>query len=154
MPANEVRGLVCGKFYPLHKGHDYLIQTALENCDELTIMIVQQPQQKPGGKLREKWIKHAYPRAKVILVNDIYKDGNHRAWADFTIKTLGYPPDIVFSSESYGEPWATTMGSKHMLVDPERKNVPISAKEIRKNPAGKREFINPEVRNYYLNRDI
>lgn len=150
MPSKKVKGLVCGKFYPLHKGHDFLIQTALENCDELTIMIVQQARQKPPGKLREKWLKQAYPQAKVILVDDIYKDGDHQAWADFTIKTLGHAPDIVFSSESYGEPWAAAMGSKHMLVDPQRKNVPISAAEIRKDPAGKQEFISPEARKYYL----
>ncbi|HEX5455964.1 MAG TPA: nicotinate-nucleotide adenylyltransferase, partial [Candidatus Saccharimonadales bacterium] len=93
---------------------------------------------------------HAYPQAKAILVDDIYKDGDHQAWADFTIKTLGYVPDIVFSSEEYGEPWSKAMGSKHMLVDLQRKNVPISAAQIRKNPAAKQEYINSEVRDYYL----
>jgi HTH-type transcriptional repressor of NAD biosynthesis genes len=150
MPTKKVNGLVCGKFYPLHKGHDFLIQTALNNCDHLTIMIVQQPHQKPPGKLREAWLKRAYPTAKVILVDDIYKDGDHPAWADFTIKTLGQAPDIVFSSEAYGEPWSIAMGSRHMLVDLERKHVPISASEIRQNPAAKQEFISPEARAYYL----
>lgn len=150
MPAKKVRGLVCGKFYPLHKGHDYLIRTALKHCDELTIMVVQQADQDPPGKLREQWLKHAYPEAKVILVDDIYKDGDHQAWGDFTIKTLGYAPDIVFSSEQYGEPWSKAMGSEHMLVDLERKHVPISAAEIRKDPRAKQDFINPEVRDYYL----
>lgn len=150
MPSGKIRGLVCGKFYPLHKGHDFLIRTALNHCDDLTIMIVQQPLQKPSGKLREKWLKHAYPQAKVILVDDIYKDGNHQAWGDFTVKILGYTPDIVFSSEQYGEPWSRAMGSDHMLVDPERKHVPISAAEIRKEPAAKQQYMSPEVRSYYL----
>ena len=150
MPHKEVKGLVCGKFYPLHKGHDYLIQTALNNCDRLTILIVQQPGQKPSGKVREKWLRNAYPQATVKLVDDIYKDGDHRAWANFTIRTLGYAPDTVFSSEGYGEPWARAMGSKHMMIDPDRKQVPVTATEIRKDPKNNQEFINPEVRAYYL----
>ena len=31
-------GLVIGKFFPLHKGHQYLIDTALEQVKELTIL--------------------------------------------------------------------------------------------------------------------
>lgn len=150
MPRKEVKGLVCGKFYPLHKGHDYLIRTALKHCDRLTIMIVRQAGQKPPGKVRERWLKHAYPEALVILVDDIYKDGDHRAWAEFTVRTLGFVPDVVFSSERYGEPWSKAMGSRHMLVDPARKNVPVSARDIRNNPEALQEFINPEVRAYYL----
>ncbi|HEX5744378.1 MAG TPA: adenylyltransferase/cytidyltransferase family protein [Candidatus Saccharimonadales bacterium] len=150
MPRKEVKGLVCGKFYPLHKGHDYLIRTAQKHCDHLTIMVVQQPGQQPPGKIRERWLKHAYPKARIILVDDIYKDGDHRVWAEFTAKTLGYAPDIVFSSEKYGEPWSEAMGSKHMLVDPERQHVPVSASEIRRHPRANQEFMSPEVRAYYL----
>jgi cytidyltransferase-like protein len=146
----KVEGLVCGKFYPLHKGHDYLIRTALEHCGHLTIMIVQQAGQKPPGKVREEWLRRAYPQASVVLVDDPYKDGDHQAWADFTVRTLGYAPDIVFSSERYGKPWAEGMGSKHMLVDPERKHVPVSASDIREDPEANREFISPAARPYYL----
>lgn len=152
MPDQKIEGLVCGKFYPLHKGHDYLIRTALKHCDHLTIMIVQQAGQEPPGKLREQWLRHAYPQAKVVLVDDIYKDGDHRAWADFTVESLGFAPDVVFSSESYGEPWAAGMGSRHVLVDPGRKHVPVSATDIREHPRAKQEFINPEVRAYYLQK--
>lgn len=136
----------------MHKGHDFLIRTAQKHCDRLTIMIVQQPGQKPSGKLRERWLKKSYPQASVILVDDIYKDGDSKAWADFTIKVLGYAPDIVFTSERYGQPWSDFMGSKHILVDLERKNVPISAREIRKDPLAKREFIDSDVREYYAKR--
>lgn len=32
-------GLVLGKFAPLHKGHEYLIETALREMDRVTVMI-------------------------------------------------------------------------------------------------------------------
>src|SRR4051812_15365250 len=108
------QGLVVGKFYPFHKGHAYLIETALKHCDHLTILIVQQPEQKPNGSTREKWLKHAYPQATIRLVDDIYKDGDSKAWADYTIHLLGKAPDIVFTSEAYGEPWTKFMGSEHV----------------------------------------
>lgn len=150
MPRKKLEGLVCGKFYPPHKGHDYLIRTALENCDHLTIMVVQQAEQEPPGSLRERWVRHAYPQATVILVDDIYKDGHHQVWADFTVRTLGFAPDIVFSSEKYGEPWARGMGARHIMVDPERSHIPVSASEIREHPAANQRYLNPEVRAYYL----
>jgi NadR type nicotinamide-nucleotide adenylyltransferase len=153
MPNKAVRGLVCGKFYPLHKGHDYLIRTAMRQCDSLTIMIVQQPDQRPPGELRKKWLEHAYPETEIVLVDDIYKDGDHQAWADFTVSALGYAPDVVFSSEKYGESWSAGMGSRHVLVDPGRERVPVSASEIRRNPKAHQEFLNDEVRNYYLQND-
>lgn len=151
MPDKQINGLVCGKFYPLHKGHDYLIKTALEHCEQLTIMIVQQPDQEPSGKLREEWLTKAYPGANVILAGDIYKDGDHQAWADYTIEVLDYAPDIVFSSESYGKPWSDAMDSQHMMVDFDREQVPISAEAIRKDPKANWEFINPDVQEYYTN---
>ena len=33
------RGLVFGKFMPLHRGHQHLIDTALSQCDDLTIVV-------------------------------------------------------------------------------------------------------------------
>jgi HTH-type transcriptional repressor of NAD biosynthesis genes len=88
----------------------------------------------------------------VRLVDDIYKDDDSKAWADYTIKLLGQAPDIVFTSEAYGDPWARLMGSEHMLVDLERKHVPVSATEVRKNPLATWRFLGPDVRSYYAVR--
>ena len=40
------RGFVIGKFDPPHKGHHFLIDTALENSDELHIIICEFPENK------------------------------------------------------------------------------------------------------------
>ena len=32
-------GLILGKFAPLHKGHQFMIETALKEMDELVILI-------------------------------------------------------------------------------------------------------------------
>jgi len=46
----------------------------------------------------------------------------------------GYVPDVVFTSEDYGEAYARFMGAKHILVDKQRKTVTISARQIRSDP--------------------
>ena len=38
-----MRGVVIGKFYPPHKGHNYLIDTALKNSDEVDVLVVDNP---------------------------------------------------------------------------------------------------------------
>ncbi len=145
-------GLVVGKFYPFHKGHAYLIETALQQCEDLTIVVVANQDQRPPGQLREQWLKQAYPQATVRLVDDIYKDDDSQAWADYTIELLGKAPDIVFTSEEYGDRWAELMGCQHVLVDLERRTVPISGTQVRQNPLGTWQFLDPGVRAYYAKR--
>ena len=35
----KTKGLVLGKFMPLHKGHIHLIETAAAEVDELTVLV-------------------------------------------------------------------------------------------------------------------
>ena len=58
------RGLVVGKFCPLHLGHEFLIETAQTACDELVILSYA----KPGWRgyergVREAWLTMRFPRA-------------------------------------------------------------------------------------------
>ena len=34
----STHGLVIGKFYPLHAGHEHLVTTAADRCDRLTVV--------------------------------------------------------------------------------------------------------------------
>ncbi len=118
----------------------------------MTILVVDSRGQQPPGMVREQWLKQAYPEATVRLVDDIYEDNNSKAWADYTIKLLGKAPDIVFTSETYGDRWAGFMESQHMLVDLERKTVPISGTKVRHNPMESWQFLDTNVRSYYAKR--
>jgi len=143
-----------GKFYPPHKGHHFLIDTAQRHCDELIIMVVEKKGQQPDGPTRVRWLKAVHPDVDIRLIEDIYDDDNSQAWADYSIKLLGRAPDIVFTSENYGDTWARLMGSGHMLVDLERKVVPVSASMVRANPLEKWEFLDPPVRANYAKRVV
>jgi len=146
------RGIVIGKFYPPHKGHKYLIEQGCSQVDELTVIVCDKKGQKICGELRANWLKEMVPAANVIVVEDNLPEDDSRAWAEYTLQILGYAPEIVFTSEDYGEQYAKCMGSRHMLIDKERKTVPISGTKIRENPLNYWDYLEPCVRSYFAKR--
>lgn len=146
------KGLVVGKFYPPHKGHSYLINKALENCDQLTVLVCDSKKYSIDAKTRAKWIKSIHKDAKVKIIPDIGKDDDSKAWGKHTIDFLGYAPDIVFSSEDYGVTYAKAMKSEHYMVDRMRSKVPISATKVRNNVIENWNFLKPIVRQKYCIR--
>jgi len=146
------RGLVIGKFYPFHKGHSFLIEQAKKQVDELTVVICYRCDQTIDGNLRAQWVKEEHPNVNVLVVIDILDDENSKAWAEYTQKFLGYVPDVVFTSEDYGEEFARHLGCQHVLIDKERKSIPISGTEIREKPLDNWGFLTPAVRAHYAKR--
>lgn len=146
-------GLIIGKFYPPHLGHTFLIDTARAQVDHLTVMVCAEPRQSIPGHLRLEWMRELHPTCNVVLVEDTLGD-DFKLWAEFCVDYLGYSPDLVFSSERYGEPFASAMGSRHVLVDLDRLNIPISATAIRDNPFQHWEFLAPCVRAYFVKRIV
>jgi NadR type nicotinamide-nucleotide adenylyltransferase len=145
-------GIVIGKFYPPHKGHKFLIETACRYSEKVTVIVCDKEGQSIPGAIRAEWLKEMVPECEVVVVGDILADDDSKGWAEYTVKTLGYVPEAVFTSENYGERYARYMGSRHMLVDIDRKNVPVSATLIRKDPFASWEYIEPCVRAYYVKR--
>jgi nicotinamide mononucleotide adenylyltransferase len=58
----------------------------------------------------------------------------------------GDGPDIVFSSEPYGDEIARRFGAVAVAVDPSRTAVPVSATLIRERPLEHLHFLAPPVR--------
>lgn len=146
------RGLVIGKFYPPHAGHSYLIDTALAGCGELDVLVCDSPAYKIPARQRAKWLKQIHPKAHVKIIADIGKDDDSAAWAEHTMKFLGYAPDIVFSSEDYGKTYAGLMGARHKLVDKKRLRHPVSGTLVRKNVLKQWRHIKEPVRRKYARR--
>lgn len=144
------RGLVIGKFYPPHRGHKYLIDTAKAQCDELTVIICWKRSETIPGNLRAAWLKKIHPDVFIKMIEDTtLEDDDSEGWAKYTLEILGYVPDAVFTSENYGDPYAKFMGSVHVLVDKARTNIPISATMVRSNPLFYGKFLEPVVRAYF-----
>ncbi|HEX8904944.1 MAG TPA: AAA family ATPase, partial [Longimicrobiaceae bacterium] len=121
------RGMVVGKFAPLHRGHELLIRRALAECDEVVIVSYQRPE-LPGypAALRERWLTTLFPQARVLVVtperlralvppgsnppeipsNDAAENEDRRFCGFLCTDVLGVTVDAVFTSEDYGDGFA------------------------------------------------
>lgn len=147
-----IHGLVIGKFYPPHRGHKFLIETALAQVDHLDVLICVRADHAISGDLRGQWLQEIHAAAHVRAIDDPGEDDNSKFWAEYTVKVLGRAPDVVFTSEDYGEAFAHFLGCRHVMVDRERVQAPISASAIRSAPLRHWEFLEPCVRAYFAKR--
>jgi NadR type nicotinamide-nucleotide adenylyltransferase len=145
-------GIVIGKFYPPHKGHHYLIETASAQCDRLFVLLCWKPEHTVPVEVRAACIRELHPEVTVIEVEDKLGDDDTPGWAANTIRILGQSPDAVFSSEDYGDGYAKAMGATHVMVDRRRATVPCSGTMIRNNPLACLEWLGPRMRAYYVRR--
>jgi NadR type nicotinamide-nucleotide adenylyltransferase len=146
------RGLTLGKFAPLHKGHQFLIETALAEMDELTVIIYDCPDTTPVPlRVRAGWIKNLYPNVRLVEAWDgPVEVGDtpeiRKRHEDYILKQLGLRGFTHFySSEFYGEHMSAALGAVNRTLDRGRNAIPISATEIRRNPYDFRHYLHPLV---------
>lgn len=147
-------GVVIGKFLPPHKGHEFLIHTALAQCDNVRVILCEKPSDPIPGELRASWLRELCPGADIMVIDDRYDENDSRVWAINTIEWLGRAPDVVFTSESYGDVYARYMGCVHVLVDQARITVPCSGTAVRKDAFAMWNFISPPVRQWFTKRIV
>lgn len=145
-------GLVIGKFYPPHRGHKLLIDTATAQSEQACVIVCAKPTDTIPGELRGRWLQEIHPDARVMVIDDRYDENDSRVWAENTVRWLGRAPDAVFTSEDYGDCYAQLMGSKHISVDRTRGRVPISGTMVRQDPYAHWEFLAPPVRAWFAKR--
>ena len=61
-------------------------------------------------------------------------------------------PDLVFSSEAYGDELAQRLDAQHALVDAARAQVPVTATQIRARPLAHKKYFPKPVQPYYARR--
>ncbi len=116
------------------------------------MIVCDKPEMRPEGSLRAAWLREIHPDAEVILIDDRLPADDSRLWAENTKLILGKSPDVVFTSEDYGEPYSRFLGCDHAMVDRNRIAVPCSGTLVRKSPLERLDFLEPCVRAYYVRR--
>ena len=154
LPADFDLGVVIGKFLPPHRGHRFLIETALSRCERVVVIVCGKPVAPFPRELRAGWWGKIGPAAEIMLIDDRYDENDSRVWAENTIGWLGRPPDVVFTSEGYGDAYAGHMGCVHVCVDPGRVTIPCSGTAVRSDPFTMWEFIDPPVRAWFVKRVV
>jgi NadR type nicotinamide-nucleotide adenylyltransferase len=127
------RGLVVGKFYPPHLGHQRLIEKALAKCETVDVLVIDNPRYKIPATQRATWLRELFSGKNCVVhvMPDICVDNDSKAWARATIDFLGYAPDAVFTSEDYGKHYAKFMNCVHVPFDYARHVTPISGTKVR-----------------------
>lgn len=131
-------GLYLGKFAPLHKGHQHCIETALDEVDELFVLIYDEPDVTDIPLVtRSRWLRDLYPQVEVLEAWTAptelgYTDHIKAKHERYVLRKLGGQNiDMFFSSEPYGEHMSSALDAEDCRVDEERETVPISATNIR-----------------------
>lgn len=147
----KTHGLTLGKFAPLHKGHEYVIQTALKEMDTVTVIIYDTDVTTISLTTRAQWIKMLYPNVHVIEVKNGPVgepfDPTYEAAEEAFIKAQlkGQKITHFYSSEYYGKHVSNSLGAIDRRVDDAREMVPIQATLIRENPYQYRNFLHPLI---------
>ena len=156
-PVNTCRGmkkvgLTLGKYAPLHKGHQLVIETALAEMDQVFVLVYDAREQtRIPLERRAAWIRSLYPKVQVIEgVNGPTAGGRSPAAMSiqeaYVRKMLeGRKVSHFYSSEFYGEHMSRSLGALDRRVDGARTHIPISATDIRKDPLGHRHFLEPAI---------
>lgn len=144
--------LTLGKFAPLHRGHQSLIERAREENEHLVVMIYDCPETTAVPlQVRAGWIRKLYPDVEVIEARDGPREVGDtpeikRMHEYYILRTLGGRKiDAFYSSEFYGDHVSRALGAIDRRVDPGRSAVPISGTRIRENPYAHRRFLDPLV---------
>jgi HTH-type transcriptional regulator, transcriptional repressor of NAD biosynthesis genes len=133
------RGLVVGKFSPLHRGHELVINRAREECDEVFLLSYSKPEM-PGCEAarRDQWLSAIFPNARHLAVTDERlrqwvnpgegplevpandaDETTHRRFCGFLCQEVfNATVDAVFTSEDYGDGFAEELTQYFRERDP------------------------------------
>ena len=145
-------GLTLGKFAPLHRGHQLLIEAALSEMDLVTVVVYDCPETTSIPlSVRAGWIRKLYPTVQVVEAWDGPTEMGDtpkikRLQEDYLLHKLKIQGITHFySSEFYGEHVSQAFGAVNRIVDEARTAVPISGTLVRENPYTVRAYLHPIV---------
>lgn len=151
-------GFLLGKFMPVHRGHMYLIECARSQVRRLTVLVCTLEKEPIPGGLRYRWVRDLYPDVNVQHLTDeipSYPEEHPDFW-DIWTRTIRrfvpVGPDVVFSSELYGDKLAECLGARHVCLDLQRETYPVSGTAVRANPLACWDFIPPPVQAYFAHQ--
>lgn len=148
---NEKIGFTIGKFAPLHKGHQFLIETALKEMDKMIVVVYDTDVIDIPTEKRANWIKKLYPNVEIKYAhNPPSQYGLDTESVNIQMEYLtkimeGEKPTHFYSSEKYGASVAKYMNLVDRQVDNERKIVPIKATIVRENIDENKEWLENSI---------
>lgn len=130
-------GFTIGKFAPLHKGHQYLIEKGLNEMDKFYVVIYETEVIQIPIEKRADWIKQIYPNANIIYAKNPpsqygMDEESVKIQTDYLKKMVdGIEVTHFYNSEPYGKFVARDLEVQEVQVDRKREKYPISGTAIR-----------------------
>lgn len=146
-------GFTIGKFAPLHKGHQYLIEKGLSEMDKFYVIIYETKVTPISIETRANWIKQIYPKVNLIYAKNPpsqygLDEKSVKIQTDYLKEMVkGIEVTHFYNSEPYGKFVARDLKVEEVQVDRKREKYPISATAIRKEIEENKKFIDKIVIN-------
>ncbi len=121
-------GLVVGKFSPLHKGHQFILDYATQQTERLVILSYSVPEFADcDSHQRLRWLKELYPEATCLVLSPLKvaelcddfniplasndaPDDVHRDFCAFVLDKFNLGPVTdLYTSEGYGQGFASKL---------------------------------------------
>ena len=150
-------GFTIGKFAPLHKGHQYLIEKGIKEMDEFYVLVYETKVIDIPVEQRANWIKELYPEVKILLAKNPpsqygLDEKSVKIQTDYIKKLVkDIPVTHFYNSEPYGKFVARDLNIQEVQVDRNRENYSISATKLRNNLEENKEFLTQNVYNEIKN---
>lgn len=113
-------GLVVGKFYPPHNGHHHLIDTALAECDQVTVVLMYSKVESIPYLIRRDILREMHPSAVIVTAEDNspveYTDETWELFLDALLKAIGFlanKPNIIYTGEDYAPEFAQRLWHRY-----------------------------------------
>lgn len=142
------RGLVAGRFLPLHLGHQHLVDVAARSSAELDVVVFGSHSDLVPPAVRVAWLRETFPDAKVhaTVATDDFAASIRNA-------TNRVDYDVFYGGEiAAGLAAARSLGATFVPVDPDREAFPISGSQIREDPMKHFADIGPAARSWCVRR--
>jgi len=171
-----VTGLVVGKFCPLHKGHEFVIRSALAKCERVVVISYTSTKfDNCDPAIRMQWLRGIdvdQSRLSIYVLDsaqcplDSAPDEEHREFcANFLLTHAQTSVQAVFSSEVYGAGFAahladfftTRLGRSHkvdnIVVDQRRRVYDVSGTLLRRGDHRMMQaFLSPHVLKTFIKK--
>jgi len=144
-------GITLGKYAPLHKGHEFVIETMLREMDEAIVIIYDTLVTPIPLQIRAGWIKRLFPGVTVIEAWDgpigFPHNREYEILEEQYILSLldGKEITAFYSGEYYGEHMSKALKCVDRRIDEARNAIPVSATVIRDNPFQCRQYLSDIV---------
>jgi nicotinamide mononucleotide adenylyltransferase len=133
-----------------------MIEWAAQRTDQLVVYVNSSfSRDTVPGELRAAWLAEAHPTVEVRVVrHSLGTDwSDEDLWARWIALFRDHwphegGPHAVFSSDAYVSGIADRLDAEAVTVDPDRTTVPISATQIRDEPAAHLDKVTPPVRQW------